>query len=89
MVERFMMAAIVAAILVCGTAYAQSPPADELNLAQQQLANKDRAYDDLERKVALTVQADQKAIQDQQAVVKRWQDYYNSCKPAEKWLCDE
>ena len=88
-------AAFVAAAFFVPPALAQMPPADpaaELGLAQQQLANLHRLYDELERKAALTVQNDQnlqKQLADQKQEIQRWQQYYASCKPGDRWLCDE
>ena len=87
-------AAIVAAAFFVTPVLAQTPtdPAGELSLAQQQLANLHALYDNLERKAAMTVQQDQnlqKQLGDQKLEIKRWQDYYASCKPGDAWLCDE
>jgi hypothetical protein len=86
MVERFLRASILGALCFCAPAYAQAPaptaPATELDLAQEQLLQLHKMYDQQERDRVMIIQKANTAV-------KAWQDYYNSCKPAEKWLCDE
>ena len=82
---RIAAAFVAAAFFVTPALAQQSAPVDELNLAQQQLANMHRLYDDLERKAAMTVQQDQNL----QKKIQDWQSYYASCKPGDHWLCDE
>jgi hypothetical protein len=83
--RRFVWSAILALSFFLGHAEAQtvqSPVQQELDMAQQQLTQLHTVYDKLERAAALN-------NQNMQIQVKHWQDYYNSCKPADKWLCDQ
>lgn len=83
--RKLFGALVVSALFVCANAFAQVPsikPPTELELAQQQLMQLHKLYDEQERARVMD-------MQNANTAVKKWMDYYSSCKPVDKWLCDE